>query len=60
MLSSAVASTLLAGLELAREGQITLAQDEGFGAITVHGAPGVAAAGVIPDALTVDSDVILL
>ena len=42
---SAVASTLVAGLELARQGQITLAQDEAFGGITVHGASGVAAAG---------------
>ena len=42
---SAVASTLVAGLELARQGQITLAQDEAFGGITVHGASGMAAAG---------------
>jgi len=33
---SAVASTLVAGLELARQGQITLAQDEGFGDIQIR------------------------
>ena len=42
---SAAASTLVAALELARQGRVTLAQDESFGAITVHGAPGVAVAG---------------
>ena len=42
---SAVASTLVAGLELARQGQITLAQDEGFGSIHVHAVSAVAPAG---------------
>ena len=35
---SAVASTLVAGLELAREGRLTLAQQEGFGGIEVSAA----------------------
>ena len=37
---SAVASTLVAGLELAREGQFTLGQKESFGSIVVHGVEG--------------------
>ena len=47
---SAIASTLVAGLELARQGQLTLAQEEGFGAIHVYGGPGavVAGAGDVP------------
>ena len=41
---SAVASTLVAALELARQGRLTLAQqkDEGFGAIDVHAIAGAA------------------
>lgn len=34
---SAAASTFVAGLELAREGRLALAQTEGFGAIDAHG-----------------------
>ena len=34
---SVAASTLVAGLELAREGALTLEQEEGFGPITVRG-----------------------
>jgi len=40
---SAVASTLVAGLELAREGQLTLGQEESFGAIGVRSAPAAIA-----------------
>ena len=40
---SAVASTLVAGLELAREGQLTLGQGESFGAIQVKVIQGGAA-----------------
>jgi len=36
---SAVASTLVAGLELARQGQLTLAQEQAFGGIQVHEIP---------------------
>jgi segregation and condensation protein A len=37
---SAVVSTLTAGLDLAREGRITLAQEDGFGGIAVHAVQG--------------------
>jgi segregation and condensation protein A len=33
---AALAGTFLAGLELARDGQIRLEQAEGFGAVTLH------------------------
>lgn len=33
---AAVASTLMAGLELVREGILTLRQDDAFGAVTLH------------------------
>ena len=42
---SAVASTLVAGLELAHQGQITLRKDGGFGDIVVHDAADSATAG---------------
>ena len=41
---SAVASTLVAGLELARQGQLTLGQAESFGGIRVSPGPGAATA----------------
>ncbi len=40
---SAVASTLVAGLELARQGTLTLGQEESFGAIGVRSAPAAIA-----------------
>ena len=36
---SAVASTFVAGLELARQGRFALAQDEAFGDVQVHAIP---------------------
>jgi segregation and condensation protein A len=39
---AALASTLLAGLELARDGSLTLHQDHAFGAIRLTPSPGEA------------------
>jgi len=41
---SAVASTLVAGLELARQGTLTLGQEESFGTVEVHAVEGAVSA----------------
>jgi chromatin segregation and condensation protein Rec8/ScpA/Scc1 (kleisin family) len=41
---SAVASTLVAGLELARQSEITVGQEQAFGMIQVHAVQGAAVA----------------